>query len=131
VEVRWARLDAWARARVPTIERIAFRWSGEVMEPVDRMGLIGRNPNDADNVDIVTGDTGMGMTHGTIAGLLLPDLIAGRANAWERLYDPSRVRLRSTPAFLGEAANMAAQYADWLTPGEVRSVDEIHVAPER
>lgn len=110
-EARWARLEAWARARVPTIERIAYRWSGEVMEPVDRIALIGRTPGDADNVYIVTGDTGMGMTHGTIAGMLLPDLIAGRANPWERLYDPSRVRLRSAPAFLGEATHMGREEA--------------------
>ena len=124
-EARWERLEAWARPRFPTMERVSYRWSGEVMEPVDRIGLIGRNPNDADNVYIVTGDTGMGMTHGTIAAMLLPDLIAGRANPWADLYDPSRVRLRSAPAFLTEAANMARQYADWVTPGDVRSVEEI------
>ena len=124
-EARWARLEAWTRARVPSIERITYRWSGEVMEPVDRIGLIGRNPNDEDNVYIVTGDTGMGMTHGTIAGLLLPDLIAGRENPWARLYDPARVRLRATPAFVAEAVNMAAQYGDWVLPGDVRSVDAI------
>lgn len=32
----------------------------------------------------------MGMTHGTISGLLLRDLILGRANPWAALYDPSR-----------------------------------------
>jgi Rieske Fe-S protein len=122
---RWARLEAWTRARVPDIERIAYRWSGEVMEPVDRVALIGKNPNDADNVFIVTGDTGMGMTHGTIAGMLLPDLIAGREHAWARLYDPSRVRVGAAPTFLAEAANMAAQYGDWLTPGDVASIDAV------
>jgi nitrite reductase/ring-hydroxylating ferredoxin subunit len=95
------------------------------MEPVDRLGLIGRNPGDADNVYIVTGDTGMGMTHGTIAGLLLADLIAGRPNPWAPLYDPGRLRPQATPAFLAEAANMAARYGAWLTPGEVRSVDDV------
>ncbi|HYE90356.1 MAG TPA: FAD-dependent oxidoreductase [Terriglobales bacterium] len=124
-EVRWERLMVWAKRRFPTVERLAFRWSGEVMQPVDSIGLIGRNPNDADNVFIVTGDTGMGMTHGTIAGILLPDLIAGRAHPWARLYDPSRIRLGAARSFVAENANMAAQYTDWLTPGEVRSVDEI------
>jgi glycine/D-amino acid oxidase-like deaminating enzyme len=36
----------------------------------------------------------MGITHGTIAGMLLSDLILGRPNPWEKLYDPSRVTLR-------------------------------------
>lgn len=124
-EARWGRLEAWARERVPVIQRIAFRWSGEVMEPVDRIGLIGRNPGDHANVFIATGDTGMGMTHGTIAGMLLTDLIVGRTNPWEHLYDPSRVRPRAVTTFLDETANMAAQYVDWLTPGDVAAVDAI------
>jgi Rieske Fe-S protein len=95
------------------------------MEPVDRIGLIGRNPNDHGNVFIATGDTGMGMTHGTIAGILLTDLVMGRTNPWERLYDPSRVRPRAVSAFINEAANMAAQYAHWLTPGDVAAVEAI------
>ena len=110
---------------MPVIPRIAFRWSGEVMEPVDRIGLIGRKPGDHANVFIATGDTGMGMTHGTIAGMLLTDLIVGRANPWERFYDPSRVRPRAVSTFLDETANMAAQYVDWLTPGDVAAVDAI------
>ena len=61
------------------------------MEPVDGLAFIGHNPLDADNVYIVTGDSGMGMTHGTIAGILLTDLIQGRQNPGQ-LYDPSASR---------------------------------------
>ena len=50
------------------------------MEPVDGLAFIGHNPLDADNVYTVTGDSGNGMTHGTIAGMLLTDLILGRHN---------------------------------------------------
>ena len=42
------------------------------------LAFIGRNPLDDDNVYIATGDSGQGMTHGTIAGILLTDLIQGR-----------------------------------------------------
>jgi glycine/D-amino acid oxidase-like deaminating enzyme len=41
-------------------------------------------------VFIATGDSGMGMTHGTIAGILLPELINGREHPWLEVYDPSR-----------------------------------------
>jgi Rieske Fe-S protein len=44
-------------------------------------------------VYIVTGDSGNGMTHGTIAGLLITDLINGKENPWEKLYNPSRVKI--------------------------------------
>ena len=39
------------------------------------------------------------MTHGTIAGILLTDLIMGRTNEWENLYEPSRISLRAAPEF--------------------------------
>jgi glycine/D-amino acid oxidase-like deaminating enzyme/nitrite reductase/ring-hydroxylating ferredoxin subunit len=122
---RHGRLEAWARRRMPTMEHIEFTWAGQVMETVDGLAFIGRNPSDNDNVYIVTGDSGMGMTHGTIAGMLLTDLIMGRDNPWASLYDPSRKTPRAIGTYLKEAANMAGQYTDWVTGGDVGSVDEI------
>jgi len=122
---RYARLEAWTRERFPMIEAIEYRWSGQVMEPVDGLAFIGRNPLDADNVFIATGDSGHGMTHGTIAGMLLTDLIIGRENEWETLYNPSRKTLRAGLEFAKENLNVAAQYTDLVTGGEVGAVDEI------
>jgi Rieske Fe-S protein len=95
------------------------------MEPVDSLAFIGRNPLDSENVYTVTGDSGNGMTHGTIAGMLITDLILGRHNAWAHLYDPGRVTLRASGEFAKEAVNMAAQYADHLTGGDVDAVEQI------
>jgi glycine/D-amino acid oxidase-like deaminating enzyme/nitrite reductase/ring-hydroxylating ferredoxin subunit len=125
IEERYDRLEAWARERFPMIETIQYRWSGQVMEPVDYMAFIGPNPLDSSNVYIATGDSGHGMTHGTIAGILLTDLIQGRANAWTTLYDPSRVTLRSASEFAKENLNVAAQYTDWITGGDVKSIGDI------
>ncbi|HEX8492839.1 MAG TPA: FAD-dependent oxidoreductase [Pyrinomonadaceae bacterium] len=122
---RYAYLERWTRTRWPMIEDVEFRWSGQVMEPVDGLAFIGRNPMDADNVFIATGDSGNGMTHGTIAGILLTDLIQGRANEWETIYEPSRKTLKALPEFAKENLNVAAQYADLVTPGDVDSTAEI------
>lgn len=124
-EQRHARLEAWARERFPTIAGIEFTWGGQVMETVDGLAFIGRNPLDEKNVYIVTGDSGMGMTHGTIAGILLTDLINGRENPWAKLYDPSRKTLRAAGTYIKEALNMAVQYTDWVTGSDVDSVDDI------
>ncbi len=86
---RHARLEVWARERFPMMGPIEYTWAGQVMETLDGLAFIGRNPLDKDNVFIVTGDCGMGMTHGTIAGILLTDLILGRENPWATLYSPS------------------------------------------
>ena len=104
---------------------IRFRWSGQVMETIDGLAFIGRNPRDDDNVFVATGDSGMGLTHGTIAGILLTDLILGRGNPWETLYDPARKTLRAGLEFVKEAANVVSQYADWVTPGDTSSPSKI------
>ena len=57
--------------------------------------------------------------------MLVSDMIIGRANAWLATYDPSRKALRETPEFIKEQANVAAQYADWVTGGDVTDVDGI------
>jgi len=122
---RFAALERWTRHRFSVIESIEYRWSGEVMEPIDGLAFIGRNPMDKDNVFIATGDSGNGMTHGAIAGILLTDLIMGRKNAWESIYDPSRITLKALPAFAKENLNVAVQYTDLVVAGDVDSVDEI------
>jgi Rieske Fe-S protein len=122
---RHARLLQWARERWPMIVDVAFTWGGQVMETVDGLAFIGSNPLDKENVYVVTGDSGMGMTHGTIAGMLLTDLILGRDNPWAQLYDPARKTLRAAGRFAAENLNVAAKYGEWLTPGEVGSVDDI------
>jgi len=114
-EERFQRLEAWTRARFPQVQAFELRWSGQVMEPIDSLALIGRNPLDSDNVYVATGDSGNGMTHGTIAGMLLTDLIAGRSNPWAALYDPSRKSLGAIKEFARENLNVAAQYADLVT----------------
>ncbi|MFY9552566.1 MAG: FAD-dependent oxidoreductase [Thermoanaerobaculia bacterium] len=121
---RHARLEAWARERFSTIERVGYTWAGQVMETLDGLAYIGRNPGD-ENVYIVTGDSGVGLTHGTIAGMLLTDLIRGRKNAWAELYDPSRKVAGAAGQFLRQNVNVAVQYADWLTQGEASSTKEI------
>jgi glycine/D-amino acid oxidase-like deaminating enzyme/nitrite reductase/ring-hydroxylating ferredoxin subunit len=125
LDERFARLEAWTRERFPQVRSIDYRWSGQVMEPVDALAFIGRNPLDEPNVYVATGDSGQGMTHGTIAGMLLADLITGRENAWASLYDPSRVTLGAATDFARENVNVAAQYTDYVTRGEVDDVAAI------
>lgn len=53
------------------------------------MGFIGKNQGNK-HTYIVTGDTGNGLTHGTLAGRLLADEIQGINNPWSSVYNPSR-----------------------------------------
>jgi len=118
------RLTAWAHRHFRFAGDVVYRWSGQVLEPNDGLAFIGRNPGD-EHTFIATGDSGHGMTHGTIAGMLLGDLIAGRKNPWADLYDPGRVRAGAVAEFAKENVNVAAQYLDLVKPGEVESADRI------
>lgn len=122
---RFQRLEAWARERFPMIEGFEFRWSGQVVEPVDGLAFIGRNPHDDKNVFITTGASGNGMTYGAVAAMLLTDLIDGRPNPWETLYDPSRTPIRAAVGYVQANLNILKQYANWARGGDVSSVDEI------
>jgi glycine/D-amino acid oxidase-like deaminating enzyme/nitrite reductase/ring-hydroxylating ferredoxin subunit len=123
-EERHQRLVEWAEERFPTGD-VEFTWGGQYMETIDGLAFIGRNPFDQENVFVVTGDSGMGMTHGAIAGMLLTDLILGRENPWAELYSPARKTVAAAGTYAKENLNVAKQYLDWVTPGEVSSVEEI------
>ena len=125
IEGRFTRLATWGRKHFPGIKEITFRWSGQVMESMDGVAFIGRNPKDDPNVYIATGDSGAGLTHGTIAGILLRDLIIGRDNPWVALYDPARKTLPAGTTFTRHDPKTGGEYAHWLTPGEVNTVEEI------
>jgi glycine/D-amino acid oxidase-like deaminating enzyme/nitrite reductase/ring-hydroxylating ferredoxin subunit len=124
LENRFARLLSWGRTHFGDLGDPEFHWSGQIINSADGLGFIGRNPGDS-NVFIATGDSGVGLTHGTIAGILLTDLIVGRENVWETLYNPSRKMVRAATEFARENLNAAAQYGDWLTPGDVADQADI------
>ncbi|MBA4064344.1 MAG: FAD-dependent oxidoreductase [Isosphaera sp.] len=121
---RWDRLDAWARKAFPAARAVTHRWSGEVFETPDGLGLIGAAPWGR-NVFVITGDSGMGMTHGTLGGRLVANLVRGEADPLADVYTPSRVMPGALLTFLKENLNVAARYTDWLRGGDVSSADDI------
>lgn len=121
-EDRYGLLENWIRQRYD-VEEIIYQWSGQVMEPMDSLAYIGRNPIDKNNVYIATGDSGNGMTHGTIAGILISDLIAGKENEWEKIYSPSRFKIfASGKTFFKE---LVGGFFNYLSdkPGQVQPIE--------
>jgi glycine/D-amino acid oxidase-like deaminating enzyme/nitrite reductase/ring-hydroxylating ferredoxin subunit len=124
-EARWERLAAWTRERFPARGDPRYRWSGQVMEPVDGLAYLGRAPGRRRELYLATGDSGNGMTHGTLAGMCVRDLIVGGQTAWTDLYDPARKTAKATGAWLRENADALGRVADWVRPGDVQGTDEI------
>jgi Rieske Fe-S protein len=121
---RFEALEAWARRRFPELKQITHRWAGQIMEPVDFAAFIGRNHGNK-NVYVSTGDSGQGITHGVIAGMLLRDLILGRPNPWAKLYDPERAALSAVGEFIKENITVVQNLPEHVGPGEVESLDDL------
>jgi glycine/D-amino acid oxidase-like deaminating enzyme/nitrite reductase/ring-hydroxylating ferredoxin subunit len=68
----------------------AFRWSGQVIDPVDGLPYIGQ----AGKMFVSTGYAGQGMTFGTVGGMIVADLITGRENPWADLFNANRIKAR-------------------------------------
>lgn len=121
---RWERLVFWTQERFPVTGSPRHRWSGQIMEPVDGLAFIGPAPGRAGHY-LATGDSGNGMTHGTVAGMLLGDLVLGRNNPWAEIYRPSRRTIEAMPRWAREQANVVAKYGDWLRGRHGPTIDAI------
>ena len=86
----------------------AYRWSGQIIEPVDGLPFIGLNSG-SQHVYVGTGYSGNGITFGTVAGMIVSDAILGKTNPYATLFDATRVKpLASAVAFVKENAAVAA-----------------------
>ena len=119
----WLALTEWTKQRFPVGDKL-FHWSGQIGEPSDGLAYIGALPSEK-NVFMVAGDSGNGLTHGVIASLLLPALIAGESHPWESLYSLSRSKRHGLGTLVHEAVKSNIPFRDWISPADVSSVDEI------
>jgi glycine/D-amino acid oxidase-like deaminating enzyme/nitrite reductase/ring-hydroxylating ferredoxin subunit len=124
-EERFQKLWRWTAANFPSAEKMTHQWSGQCFETHDGLAFIGRFSGSEPNVYLITGDSGMGMTHGTIGGMLVSDLILGRENPLAEVYEPSRLATQSIVEAVPEVIKSTVPYVDWVTGGDVSSVDEI------
>jgi glycine/D-amino acid oxidase-like deaminating enzyme/nitrite reductase/ring-hydroxylating ferredoxin subunit len=89
-EARYESLLAYSRERYP-IGPVKYRWSGQIIEPVDGLPFIGPNTGSS-HVFVATGYAGNGITFGTLAGMMFVDYASGRTNPYAALYDATRVK---------------------------------------
>ena len=128
---RYAALEAFARERFPVVE-IRHSWSAQDYMPADGVPYIGRLTPRSKRRLVATGFKKWGMTHATVAAIILRDHITGAENPWAWLYDSTR--LKPKPAAVGnllsENLDVAKRFvgdrlsslrpppADSLAPGE-------------
>ncbi|MEX2052387.1 MAG: FAD-binding oxidoreductase [Candidatus Paceibacterota bacterium] len=72
----------------PVNYKIVRKWRGPILEPSDGLALIGRID---EHLYVATAFSGNGMTYAAISSMLILDTIAGRANPYQEVYDPTRI----------------------------------------
>jgi glycine/D-amino acid oxidase-like deaminating enzyme len=110
---RHRRLEAWTRARFPMLGPLRHEWVGEVLESDDGLAFIGLNPGD-EHTYVAAGDSGHGLTQGTIAGMLLAVLLTGEEHPWAALYDPARQPVHAAGSVVAEVLRTCVRSRDWL-----------------
>lgn len=135
----YSNLEKWAKKRWTSAGEILYKWTGQVYKPVGYIPLIGADPL-ADTTGgllaydqlVVTGDSGQGMTSGTIAGILITDLIIGKNNPWAEIYSPKRGAPASSETVFGTGVrlwNTVEGIKDLLPFAGADSVDIEDLAP--
>jgi nitrite reductase/ring-hydroxylating ferredoxin subunit len=126
---RYRALEVYARERFG-LEEITHRWSTQDHYSVDGIPYIGQLAPWSDRTWVATGFKAWGMTGGTVAGMLLRELIQGRPSEWADLYDSTRLSLKAgARELLAENMDSGARWAkdrmasaqgsvDALAPGE-------------
>ena len=120
-------LASWTREKFGVSE-IAYRWSTQDFTSEDRVPFIGPLTKTSRRIWTATAFGAWGMTNGTVAGLLLADLLTGRENPWAELFDPGRggAWLQRTKKLMKENVAVGKELVSgYVTGSEVSSVDEL------
>jgi glycine/D-amino acid oxidase-like deaminating enzyme/nitrite reductase/ring-hydroxylating ferredoxin subunit len=126
----YRNLEHWAGEHFDVGEAV-HRWSAQDWSAADGVPFIGRMAGAGDGVYVATAFNKWGMAHGTVAAMIIRDLIGGRDNPWLEVYDATRIapaqsvkgvvcaNLSVAKHFVGDRLGLADRNAvDALAPGE-------------
>jgi len=99
----YEKLVSWTKEKFP-VKSVLYRWTTSDSQSSDRVPLIGRVKSASKHLYVATGFSGWGMTHSTVAAMIISDLILAKKNSWSELYEPTR--LATTTVRKGLVANL-------------------------
>lgn len=114
----FAELEAHVRTIYP-VDSVSERWSSQYYEPTDGLPYIGHLPQADERIFVATGFNGNGMTLGTLASMVLTDLIVRKESPYGEVFDPSRVSMvAGFSNFVKEAADVVGHLVAAPFPAE-------------
>lgn len=127
----YQNLEKWIKS-IYSVNSIDYRWSTQDTINIDHIPYIGRLTSGSENSYLATGFKKWGMTTGTVAAMIITDMILGKSNPWEEIYDPSRFKpiesaktllsqaIEATKGFVGDRILPTHKEASQITLGRVR-----------
>lgn len=111
------------------VKSVVYRWATQDYVSIDGIPYIGHLGPFKQNIYVITGFGGWGLSAGTAAGIMLRDAIMERPNLWLETFDPLRTTVRaSAHAFVEENANVAKQFiGDWTDGLQRRDLSALDV----
>lgn len=113
----YRRLSEWSK-KYFQVEKIKYKWSGQVMETMDGLAYIGKYKD----YYIVTGDCGNGLTYSIIASRLISDLLNSKPNVLQEIFDPERFKLFKSGSWI---KSTIAGFATYIHEKEILKKNEI------
>jgi Rieske Fe-S protein len=108
-ETCFKSLESYAGMRFD-VKSVDYQWSAQNYRSADGLPYIGATDDNA-NVYIATGFATDGLTYGTLAAMIISDLILGNENPWQKLYDPRRHHpFKSAGRFIKENVHVLMDY---------------------
>jgi glycine/D-amino acid oxidase-like deaminating enzyme/nitrite reductase/ring-hydroxylating ferredoxin subunit len=111
------------------IASFTYHWSAQHYQPADGLPYIGLSSRGSKHCYVATGYSSDGLTYGTMAGILLADLMLARPNAWSEVYKSTRFTpIASAVRLIKDNAQTLGQYlTDY--PGNVDTRDYTTIRP--
>ena len=98
------------------VDKVEYQWSAQHYHSADKVPFIGLLICTSKKVYMATGYFADGLVYGTIAGMLIADLILSKQNQLESIYNSTRLKPIASLAFLlKENSNVFAQYLKKLS----------------
>jgi glycine/D-amino acid oxidase-like deaminating enzyme/nitrite reductase/ring-hydroxylating ferredoxin subunit len=92
------------------LSSIAHRWTNQDYAPMDGLPMVGRASSGTEHLFVATGFNAWGISNGTVAGMILADLIRREPNPWADVFDATRFKLlKGAPEFVGKNVQVAKE----------------------
>ncbi|MFC6998736.1 FAD-dependent oxidoreductase [Rufibacter roseus] len=121
------KLEQYVRERFD-VKSVEYRWGAQQYKPADGLPYIGQRDKDS-GIYVGTGYAADGLTYGTLAAMVISDLILGKENPYADMYSPNRHNpMKSAGKFMKENTDVMMQLIkDLPYRSQVEKLDEIPV----